>query len=209
MSVEPQSRARRKLLAAARRSAGALGPALPPALFVTDPARIADPRVIANGLPAGFGMVYRHFGAPARAQVAEDLARICRRRGVALLIAADPALAMKVNADGVHWPFRLRQGARRWQGRFALQTVSAHSGRELRAAARLPVDAAVLSTVFASGSASAGAAMGAGRFIQRVKAAGVPVYALGGVTAENAGRIAGCAGFAAVEGMRPFGKAGA
>lgn len=207
MSVEPQSRARRKLLAVARQSATALGPSLPPALFVTDPARIADPRTVANGLPAGFGMVYRHFGAPDRARMAEDLARICRRRGVALLIAADPALAMKVHADGVHWPFRLRQGVRRWQSRFALQTVSAHSGRELRAAARLPVDAVLLSTVFASGSASAGAAMGAGRFMRRVKAAGVPVYALGGVTAENAGRIAGCAGFAAVEGMRPFEKA--
>ena len=207
MSVEPQSRARRKLLAVARQSATALGPSLPPALFVTDPARIADPRTVANGLPAGFGMVYRHFGAPDRARMAEDLARICRRRGVALLIAADPALAMKVHADGVHWPFRLRQGVRRWQSRFALQTVSAHSGRELRAAARLPVDAVLLSTVFASGSASAGGAMGAGRFMRRVKAAGVPVYALGGVTAENAGRITGCAGFAAVEGMRPFEKA--
>lgn len=209
MSVEPESRARRKLVAAARVSAGALGPALPPALFVTDPGRIADPARVAAGLPAGFGMVYRHFGTPDRAEVASRLARICRRRGVALLIAADPALAMRVNAEGVHWPFRLRQEARQWQGRFALQTVSAHSGREARAAAALPVDAVLLSAVFASNSPSAGTAMGAVRFRGLVQRLGVPVYALAGVTADNAGWIAQSAGFAAVEGMRAFEKAGA
>lgn len=204
MSLEPESRAQRKLIAAARISAGHLSPALPRALFVTDPARTPDPFTVATRLPAGFGVVYRHFGAENRAEVAHGLACICGRRGLALLIAADPELAAEVGADGVHWPFRLAQQARRWRGRFALQTMSAHSGRELRAAARLPVDAALLSTVFASGSASAGRPLGALRFRQLVRGAGLPVYALGGVAAANAGAVAPMAGIAAVDGMAPF-----
>ena len=204
MSVEPQSRAQRKLIAAARLSAAHLPPALPPAWFVTDPARTPDPAAIASGLPAGFGVIYRHFGAADRERVARTLAGICARRGLAFLVAADPGLAAKVGADGVHWPSRLRHAARRWQTRFAVQTVSAHSARELRVAARLPVDAVLLSTVFASRSASAGTAMGALRFRRLVRDAGLTVYALGGVTPENAGEIAGTAGFAAVDGMAAF-----
>lgn len=208
MSLEPQSRARRKLIAAARVSArtfaarGASG--LPPALFLTDPARTPEPETIATRLPRGFGVVYRHFGAPDRQSVALRLAGICRARGLVLLIAADPALALQVDADGVHWPFRLRGEARRWRSRFRLQTLSAHSGRELRAAARFPVDAVLLSTVFASRSPSAGSALGALRFAKLAAGSVKPVYALGGVTAETAGRIAGSAGFACVNGMAAF-----
>jgi len=204
MSLEPQSRAQRKLIAAARLSAAHLPPALPQAWFVTDPARTPDPAAIARGLPAGFGVIYRHFGAADRESVARTLAGVCARGGLAFLVAADPALAAKVGADGVHWPFRLRRGARQWQTRFAVQTVSAHSGRELRRAAGLPVEAVLLSTVFASRSASAGTAMGALRFRQLVRDAGLTVYALGGVTPENAGAIAETAGFAAVDGMAAF-----
>ena len=205
MSLEPQSRAQRKLIAAARLSAAHLPPALPPAWFVTDPARTPDPAAIASGLPAGFGVIYRHFGVADRERVARTLAGICTLRGLAFLVAADPALAATVGADGVHWPFRLRHAARRWQTRFALQTVSAHSGRELRRAEGLPVDAVLLSTVFASRSASAGTALGALRFRQLVREAGLTVYALGGVGPDNAGAVARLAGFAAVDGMAAFG----
>jgi len=204
MSVEPQSRAQRKLVAAARVAARHLPPALPPALFVTDPARTPEILTLAARLPAGFGVVYRHFGAKDREAVARALAGICRRRRIALLVAADPWLAAHVGADGVHWPFRLRQASRRWQGRFALQTVSAHSGRELRIARRFPVDAVLFSTAFPSKSASAGRPLGALRFRQLVRDVGNPVYALGGIAPENAGIAAKVAGFAAVDGMAPF-----
>jgi len=207
MSLEPRNRAQRKLIAAARKSAAHLPPALPGAFFVTDPARTPDPCAIVRGLPAGFGVIYRHFAAMDRAEVAASLASICGKRGLTLLIAADPDLAMRVRADGVHWPHRMRQEARHWRGRFDLQTISAHSGRELRAISGLPVNAVLLSTVFASRSASAGRAMGAVKFRDLVRGAGLPVYALGGVTAENAGSAAKGAGFAAVDGMRPFEKA--
>lgn len=205
MSVEPQSRARRKLAAAARRAARHLPPSLPPAFFVTDPERIPVPEKIAVGLPVGWGIIYRHFGAADREETAATLASICRERGLDLLIAADPALAMAVGAEGVHWPFRLRADMRRWTCRFPLQTVSAHSGAELRAAAKFPASAVLLSSVFPSRSPTAGKALGALRFRASVRASDLPVYALGGVNAANAEATADAGGFAAVEGMTPFG----
>jgi thiamine-phosphate pyrophosphorylase len=205
MSLEPQSRARRKLIAAARIAARALPEGLPPALFVTDPARTPDPERIVAGLPKGWGVIYRHFGAADRAEVAASLAKLCRARGLKLLIAADPLLAVKVGADGVHWPFRLRRQMRRWHGRFRLQTLSAHSAGELRAAARLPVNGALVSAVFPSRSPSAGKAMGALKFRKLAREAHLPVYALGGVTAGTARTVAAVAGFASVDAMAPFG----
>jgi len=206
MSLEPQSRAQRKLIAAARVSAAHLPPALPPAWFVTDPARTKDPAAIARRLPPSFGVIFRHFGAPDRESVAQALAGICARRQLAFLIAADPELAAKAGADGVHWPFWLRTEARRWRTRFPLQTLSAHSAQELRSARGLPVDAILLSTAFASRSATAGSALGALRFRTLAAEASVPVYALGGINPENAGRVADVAGLAAVEGMAVFGQ---
>lgn len=205
MSLEPQSRARRKLIAAARLAARHLSPALPPALFFTDPVRTPDPARIVAHLPAGWGVVYRHFGAPDRKEVAKRLAAVCRRRHLVFLIGADPGLAAEVGADGVHWPFRLRADLRRWRDRFPVQTLSAHTGAELRAAARYPVDAAILSAVFPSRSPSAGEALGALKFRELVRGTVLPVYALGGVTADTAAMAAGAAGLAAVEGMAPFG----
>lgn len=205
MSLEPQSRARRKLAAAARLAARRLPPSLPPAFLVTDPERTPALEKIVAGLPAGWGVIYRHFGAPGRESVAAALARICQRRGLGLLIAADPELAMAVGASGVHWPFRLRAEMRRWSARFPLQTVSAHSAAELRAAALFPADAVLLSAVFPSNSPTAGKALGALRFRALARASGLPVYALGGVNSANAGVAAQAGGFAAVEGMAPFG----
>jgi thiamine-phosphate pyrophosphorylase len=207
MSLEPRNRAQRKLIAAARKSAVHLSPALPPAFFVTDPARTPDPCAIAYGLPAGFGVIYRHFGAEDRESVAEKLARVCAERRLRLLIAADPNLAAQTGAAGVHWPYGMRRGARKWRARFDLQTVSAHSPRELRSAETFPVDGILLSTVFASRSASAGRAMGSLKCRLLVSKTGKMVYALGGITPDNAGVIAMTAGFAAVDGMRAFEKA--
>lgn len=83
-------------------------------------------------------------------------------------------------------------------------TASAHSRRALLNAARHGVDAAILSTVFASRSPSAGVAMGALKFRLLARQAPLPVYALGGVGAANAARVFSAsgkraAGFAAIE----------
>ncbi|MFN4024361.1 MAG: thiamine phosphate synthase [Hyphomonas sp.] len=209
MIEEPQSRARRKALAATRGVARHLPAGLPPAFFLTDPVRTPDPAAIAAGLPEGWGVIYRHFGAEGREAGARALRSICRRRGLVLLIGADPQLASAVGADGVHWPGRIAGEARRWKDRFRLQTASAHSRSELGQIGTLPVNAGLFSAIFPSGSTSAGPPVGALRFRRIAMASPMPLYGLGGVDPDNAGMISGFAGLAAVEGWRCFEKAGA
>lgn len=156
---------------------------LPALWFFTDPDRTPDPVAIAQRLPSGTAVVYRHFGAADAAETAKTLRRI---PGLILLIGADPAMADAVDADGVHLPERMMQYLRSLKRRRPnwIVTVAAHSGPALRRAQG--ADAAVLSPIFESDSASAGAAIGLARAQQMVLRAPVPVIGLGGVTRPRA-----------------------
>jgi len=203
---QPQAAIRRKLLAAARLAAPARarnGRALPRAWFMTDPKRTPHPERIAARLPAGFGVIFRHFGAKDRLGSARRLAKVCKVRRLVLLVSADPDLARAVGADGVHWPETRLRGVRARDPRW-IETASAHTPRAIGRAARLSVDAVILSTVFASSSASAGKPMGAIRFRAIAARSPLPLYSLGGVTAMNAARaLSGAhkraAGWAAID----------
>lgn len=164
--------------------------------------RTPDPGAIATRLPRGSAIVYRHFGAADAEARAWRLLQIARPRGLKLLIGQDVALALTIGADGVHLPERLahraaelKRGNPRW-----IVTSAAHS---LTAARASRADAVVLSVAFPSRSPSAGAALGPIRLAARVRAAGKPAYALGGVNKKTARRLldAGLVGLAAVEGV--------
>ncbi len=177
------------------------GRALPRAFFVTDPVRTPDPLAIIKRLPRGFGVIWRHFGSPSRLATGLVLARACRKRGLILLVANDPALAARIGADGVHWPERQLKGIRaRKPG--SIETAAAHSRAAIARAAALGVDAVLVSAVFPSQSPTAGPALGALRFRQLTRTAPLPVYALGGIGAGNAARaMHNAAGWAAIEGV--------
>lgn len=176
---------------------------MPALLFFTDPIRTPDPEAIAARLPAGSAIVYRHFGVEDAETRARRLLAIARARRLVLLIGADAPLAAKISADGVHLPERLahrsptlKRAHPRW-----IVTSAAHS---LAAARASRADAVVLSVAFPSKSASAGRALGPIRLAMRVRAAGRPAYALGGVDNKKARRLldAGLIGLAAVDGLR-------
>lgn len=206
---QAQRTARRKLQAAARRFAAQnpRGPAryLPPAFFMTDrPDRTPEILDVTARLPTGWGVIYRHFGAADRAEIASRLAHIARQRGLCLLVAADAELARTIRAHGVHWPNQRLPG-RASRHRFGLETASAHSAEECRRAARAGVHALIVSTIFSSDSpsASGSAPIGPQRFLRMAAATALPAYALGGVNQGNAARLASAharapAGFAAV-----------
>lgn len=173
---------------------------LPRLWFFTDPARTPDPVVIAATLPAGCAVVYRHFGAEDRRKIARALRDL---RGLVLLIGADEALAADVRADGVHLPERLAHRAgplKRRRPRWIV-TVAAHSAAALRRARE--ADAAVLSPIFPSRSASAGRALGLARASRMAAASPVPVIGLGGVTHGRAAALLRC-GFAGAAGVDLF-----
>ncbi len=190
----------------ARAAAGvSRDPGRPALLFFTDPVRTPQPWLTAAGLPPGAGVVYRAFGAADARTVAERLRRVTAERGVRLLIGLDADLAEAVGADGVHLPERaleraaaLRRRHPHWQVTGAVHSAAALAGAGV-------LSAAVLSPVFAAGGASGSRpALGLVAFTAAVRAALVPVYALGGIGAANADTLkgsgaCGLAGVAAIQ----------
>jgi thiamine-phosphate pyrophosphorylase len=176
-------------------------PGAPSLYFFTDPKRTPRPLRIANRLPRGAAVVYRHFGAPDRARMARRLADICRRRGLLLLVAADPELAQRVGAHGVHWP-EARLPPRRAHGA-GFVTVAAHTAEAIARAAEFGADACVLGPVFPTQSSARRRPLGLFRASQMARMARLPVIALGGVNAETARRLTGrgFAGLAAVDAL--------
>ncbi|HYE46844.1 MAG TPA: thiamine phosphate synthase [Caulobacter sp.] len=176
------------------------GKPLPRLLFLTDPVRTPDPVGVAFRLTPEAAVIYRAFGAHDAVDTGRRLADVCRARGLTLLAGADPDLARAIGAQGVHLPERLvshlptlRAAHPHW-----ILTAAAHGE-----VGESPADAVLVSPVFPSNSPSAGAPLGVEAFTRIVEGASVPVYALGGVTAETAALLAdsGAAGLAGIEGF--------
>lgn len=190
---------------ALNRAAAAVSPRvadLPPLLFFTDPARTPRPWETAARLPAGAGVVFRHFGDPEAAETAARLRAVTREAGVRLLIGLDEVLAETVGADGVHLPERaldqavaLRAARPDW-----IVTGAVHGPVEGIDA----LDAVVLSPVFAAGGASSNKPpLGRETFSALAARNGRPAYALGGIDAKNAASLigGGACGIAGVDGI--------
>lgn len=196
-------------LAQKRKAPQALGErslVLPHLWLMTDPDRLPDLLGTALTLPKGSGIIYRSFGRPQALEEASALADLAKRRGLTLLIGADAALAHRVGADGVHLPERMMGEAKRVRSRHPgwIITAAAHSPRALAKAARLGLDAALVSPVFASRSPSAGRALGQTRLADWVGKARLPAIALGGIGHKNARLLSGTGvwGIAAIDGLR-------
>jgi thiamine-phosphate pyrophosphorylase len=163
------------------------GPALPVLWLFTDGRRLPDPRPSVAALPRGLcGVVLRHDNEPGRAALGRDLARICRARRLALVVAGDARLAAALHA-GVH----LRGG--RWPGaartRHGLRTSSAHNVPELRRAARAGAALAFVGPAFVTASHPGAAGLGLLRWTRLAGTASLPVAALGGIDGAGARRL--------------------
>ena len=147
--------------------------------------RKADWSRAVRALPPGSVVVVRARDAKQRDVMARQLSGLAT-----LLIADDPALAVRTGAAGVHLPQTRMREAAHWRARFPhwIITSSAHSLRALMGAQYL--DAVFLSPVFATTSHPAARALTPVRAAFIAAHAPVPVYALGGVTPRNAGLLA-------------------
>jgi 8-oxo-dGTP diphosphatase len=129
---------------------------------------------------------------------------LCHAVGARLLLNASPALALESGADGVHLNSRrLLDMAERPLPAGLLVGASCHHGRELQHAARIGADFAVLGPVRATASHPQAQGIGWQRFYQLTDTATLPVYALGGMRAEDqftAWRH-GAQGIAAIRGL--------
>jgi thiamine-phosphate pyrophosphorylase len=174
-------------------------------LFFTDPIRTPDPQAIAARLPRGAAIVFRAFGAADAEARGRRLKAIAKARGLLLLVGADADLAARLGADGVHLPERLAHRARRLKAAHPgwIVTAAAHSARAARRGLSAGADAVVVSTVFASRSASAGRPMGPVRVALLVRRVKGPVYGLGGVDNKKA-RLLKDTGLAGIAGVDVF-----
>lgn len=178
---------------------------LPKTILMTDDVRLPDPRGAVRALPDDSAVIVRHYADTDRAGLARALLTLCRPRKIPVLIAADPRLALAVDADGLHLPqFQLMHGSgiwRRWLRPGMLVSAAAHSPLALEKAKG--VDFALLSPVFPTASHPGGQSIGVPRFAAWAAAAHLPVYALGGVNRGNERRISYCgaAGWAAIDGL--------
>lgn len=174
---------------------------------MSDVDRLADPTPDALTLPIGSAVMVRHPDPSSRRALAERLALLCRARSLRLIVADDLELASALDAFGLHLPearaaasdaYRIR---RRWKG--PILSVAAHSPRALYRAWLIGADAALLSPVFATASHPGARAIGVQRFRAWCRGARLPVYALGGITPANAGRLVGAkiVGIAGISGF--------
>ena len=155
-----------------------------PLVLMTDD-RVADWAAAARRLPHGSVMVVRARDAKRRLALAEELTGLAR-----LLIADDPGLAEAIGAAGLHLPERRMKEALHWRARHPdwIITASAHSLKALMGTDAL--DAVFLSPVFATASHARAKPLTPLRAAFIAAHAPVAVYALGGVTAQNAKLLA-------------------
>lgn len=148
---------------------------------------------------------------PGRAErdyraLAAALLPAVRAAGLALILDRDPAMVAELAADGWHASSaalkrlsRRPVAADRWFG------ASVHAAEELRAAQRLDADFAVLGPLFETATHPGAEGIGWDGFVARRGAAGLPVYALGGLDPGDlpAARQHGAQGIAAISAFWP------
>lgn len=169
--------------------------AMPGRWLVTDARRLPDPLPAIRRLGRGDGVLFRHYELPHAERLAllRQVALLCRRRGLMLMVAGDARLARVVAADGLHLPQAGIDGARgARRGGLRLVTAAAHDAGAVARAARYGVDAVLISPVFATASHPGAAPLGVLRFAALATGArrrGLQVYALGGMTPALSRRL--------------------
>jgi thiamine-phosphate pyrophosphorylase len=167
-------------------------------VLITDDVRLPDARAAANALPPASLVIVRARDSKKRAERALGMRAIARKRGLILVIADDAALARAIGAHGVHLPEASgRQAAHiRAQNPGFLITVAAHSLRAALAVSH--ADAILLSPIFATKSHRGAAPLTPARARLIARGVKAPVFALGGITAQNAALLSGFSGLAAI-----------
>lgn len=129
----------------------------------------------------------KNLSAAQLLPIAQDFVMRARRAGAQVFINTHVEVARHSGADGVHRPARgapvseLRRGGARRVG------VSTHSLREAIEAEKQGADFVLFSPIFASASKPGyGPALGLSGLREVCGAVDIPVYALAGITPENA-----------------------
>lgn len=159
-------------------------------------------RAIAR-LPAGSGLIFRHYHLEPKARRArfDRLARLIRRHRGVIVLAGNVAAARRWRADGC---YGAPDGGA--AGRL-IRLVTVHDMRELRranrgAAAANDTTRALISPVFATRTHPGDPSLGVARFAGLARLSQHPVIALGGMNRKRARQIAAVTcSWAAIDGL--------
>lgn len=178
---------------------------VPSLILLTDDVRLNDPLPLIRTLPPGSWVILRHYGAENRTCLAEELAKVCKAKRLIFSVAGDYNLALCLKA-GLHLPQGMAAVASpkiRIYGRRAPLTAASHDRKALRRAAEIGCWATLLSPVFPTQSHPGAPTLGPLRFRKLTRACPIPVFALGGVTAQTIHYLSGskAAGIATVSGL--------
>lgn len=166
-------------------------------LYVLTDERLGEdlPEAVAAALAGGARLVqYRDKGTDAerRESEARMLRELTRRHGAVFIVNDDPALAARVEADGVHLG-RDDPGiaaARRLLGDGAIIGVSCYDSLELaRGAADAGADYVAFGSVYPSPTKPDAVRAPLELFATAKRALAVPICAIGGITSGNAGPV--------------------
>lgn len=159
-------------------------------VFVTDRLSCARPLPRQVELLAAAGAVdavilrEKDLDAAAYGRLAAEVAAVCARCGIAFAAHTQVEEARRIGCAAVHLPLPLLRAQGRPEG-FAWVGTNVHEAEEVGEAEALGADALVASPVFAPSCKPATAARGLPFLRATVRRAHVPVFALGGITAEN------------------------
>jgi len=159
-------------------------------------------------LAAGARLVQMRVTGPMqqREALGREAIQRCHSASARLMINHDFALAERIGADGVHLTAaQLHTGAQAGRPPSGWLSASCHDPQELRLAATLGVDFAVLSPVAATRSHPQAVPLGWETFADWVAEAPMPVYALGGMRPDDieSARAHGGQGVAGISGFWP------
>lgn len=154
--------------------------------LITD-SKTIDPIKAAQKLPPNSGIILRDYelSAVKRFELGKVLKEICIKKRAPLLIAKDTNLALKLKADGVHFPEFAIKEIHQWKHKkpFWIITASTHSRLSVNRAKIAGADAVFLSPIFKTPShpyKKPISIMGANMLLLGIKRH-IYVYALGGV----------------------------
>ena len=161
--------------------------ALPQEYAITDIATIGESaflRRLDERLAGGLRMIQlreKSASRPELIRIGQEIVSRARRYRALVMVNSEAPIAQSIGADGIHLTSAalLAAGARpgvRWVG------ASCHDPDELQRAARLGVDFAVLGPVQTTASHPRSIPIGWTQFAALARNAGLPVYAVGGLT---------------------------
>jgi thiamine-phosphate pyrophosphorylase len=129
--------------------------AKPHIILITDSKRV-DPIAAASRLPKNSWVILRDYDLnfEERYQLGLALKKICIQRKLKLLVAKDSALAIKLNADGMHFPEFMISKISFWRNKKPSWTITAatHNHKACRNAILAGADSILISPVFKTSS---------------------------------------------------------